>query len=135
MFETLENYANIIIEFVKAHQGWAPLVVFLLAFGESLAFISLLLPAWAALIGIGTVIMAGGLNFWPIWIAASLGAAMRRLAVLLDRQEARTHGAAHLAAVAAPGPDPEGRGLHEEMGRRSASSSGASSDRCAPRCR
>jgi len=76
MFEILENYANVIIEFVKLHQGWAPLVVFLLAFGESLAFISLLLPAWAALIGIGTLIMAGGIKFWPIWIAASLGAAL-----------------------------------------------------------
>jgi membrane protein YqaA with SNARE-associated domain len=76
MFERLEGYANIIIEFVKAHEGWAPLVVFLLAFGESLAFISLLLPAWAALIGIGTIVMAGGINFWPIWIAAALGAAM-----------------------------------------------------------
>jgi len=75
MFETLENYANVIIEFVKAREGWAPLIVFLLAFGESLAFISLLLPAWAALIGIGALIMAGGLNFWPIWIAGSLGAA------------------------------------------------------------
>jgi membrane protein DedA with SNARE-associated domain len=76
MFERLESYAQIIVEFVKAHEAWAPLVVFLLAFGESLAFISLLLPAWAALIGIGTVIMAGGINFWPIWIAASIGAAM-----------------------------------------------------------
>ena len=70
-----ENYANVIIEFVKAHEEWAPLVVFLLAFGELLAFISLLLPAWAALLGIGALIMAGGINFWPIWIAASLGAA------------------------------------------------------------
>jgi membrane protein DedA with SNARE-associated domain len=76
MFERIEAYAQVIIEFVKTHEGWAPLVVFLLAFGESLAFISLFLPAWAALIGIGTVIMAGGINFWPIWIAASLGAAM-----------------------------------------------------------
>lgn len=76
MFESLESYANVIIEFVKTHQGWAPLIVFLLAFGESLAFISLLLPAWAALLGIGALIMAGGINFWPIWIAASLGAAM-----------------------------------------------------------
>ena len=42
---TLEAYAQI-AEFVKANQGWAPLVVFLLAFGESLAFISLVLPAW-----------------------------------------------------------------------------------------
>jgi hypothetical protein len=39
MFEAIESYANIIIEFVKAHQAWAPLVVFLLAFGESLGFI------------------------------------------------------------------------------------------------
>lgn len=76
MFERIEAYANLIIEFVKTHEGWAPLVVFLLAFGESLAFISLLLPAWAALIGIGALVMANGINFWPIWIAASLGAAM-----------------------------------------------------------
>jgi membrane protein DedA with SNARE-associated domain len=75
MFETLEGYASVIIDFVKTHQEWAPVVVFLLAFGESLAFISLLLPAWAALLGIGALIAAGGLSFWPIWIAASLGAA------------------------------------------------------------
>jgi len=75
MFEALEAYAQQIIDFVRIHQAWAPLVVFLLAFGESLAFISLLLPAWAALLGIGALIMAGGLNFWPIWVAASLGAA------------------------------------------------------------
>ena len=65
-----------IVEFVKTHQAWAPWVVFVLAFGESLAFISLLLPAWAALIAIGALVMAGGLNFWPIWIAASVGAAL-----------------------------------------------------------
>lgn len=76
MFEILESYAQQIVEFVKLHQGWAPFVVFVLAFGESLAFISLLLPAWAALLGIGALIMAGGLNFWPIWIAASIGAAL-----------------------------------------------------------
>lgn len=75
MFETIESYGLAIVEFVKTHESWAPLVVFLLAFGESLAFISLLLPAWAALIGIGALIMAGGINFWPIWVAASLGAA------------------------------------------------------------
>ena len=45
-------------------------------FGESLAFISLLIPAWAALVGIGALISASGLNFWPIWIAGALGAAL-----------------------------------------------------------
>jgi membrane protein DedA with SNARE-associated domain len=76
MFETLQFYGDQIVEFVKVHQAWAPYVVFVLAFGESLAFISLLLPAWAALLGIGALIMAGGLDFWPIWIAASIGAAL-----------------------------------------------------------
>jgi membrane protein DedA with SNARE-associated domain len=75
MFQTLELYAQQIIVFVQAHQSWAAPIVFLLAFGESLAFISLFLPAWAALIGMGALVVAGELSFWPIWIAASLGAA------------------------------------------------------------
>jgi membrane protein DedA with SNARE-associated domain len=76
MLATLQAYADQIVAFVKAHQDWAPWVVFVLAFGESLAFISLLLPAWAALIAIGTMVMAGGLNFWTIWIAAAIGASL-----------------------------------------------------------
>jgi membrane protein DedA with SNARE-associated domain len=76
MFATIEAYADQVVEFVRNHQAWAAPIVFLLAFGESLAFISLLLPAWAALIGIGTLIMAGGLDFWSIWVAASIGAAL-----------------------------------------------------------
>ena len=76
MLATLQAYADQIVEFVKIHQAWAPWIVLVLAFGESLAFISLFLPAWAALLGIGALIMAGGLNFWPIWVAASVGAAL-----------------------------------------------------------
>jgi membrane protein DedA with SNARE-associated domain len=76
MFEAIEAYAQQIVEFVRIHHVWAAPIVFVLAFGESLAFISLFLPAWAALIGIGTIVMAGGLDFWSIWIAASLGAAL-----------------------------------------------------------
>jgi membrane protein DedA with SNARE-associated domain len=68
--------AGPIIAFVRENSGWAAPIVFLLAFGESLAFISLFLPFWAMLVGIGTLITASGLDFWSIWIAASLGAAM-----------------------------------------------------------
>ena len=53
MFEAIEAYAQQIIEFVRVHQAWAAPVVFMLAFGESLAFILLLLPAWAALVSMG----------------------------------------------------------------------------------
>ncbi|HVZ53455.1 MAG TPA: DedA family protein [Pseudolabrys sp.] len=63
------------VDFARDHAAWAPFVVFALAFGESLAFISLLLPAWAALVAIGTVVNSGGLSFWPVWIGGALGAA------------------------------------------------------------
>jgi membrane protein DedA with SNARE-associated domain len=76
MFESLEAHAQQVVEFVRVHEAWAAPVVFALAFGESLAFISLLIPAWAALVGIGVLISSGNLNFWPIWIAGSIGAAL-----------------------------------------------------------
>jgi membrane protein DedA with SNARE-associated domain len=49
-------------------------VVFVLAFGESLAVVSLLLPATAILLGIGGLVGASGVAIWPIWLAAVLGA-------------------------------------------------------------
>ena len=48
----MEDYAQQVIDFVRANEAWAPPIVALLAFGESLAVISLLLPATIALIGI-----------------------------------------------------------------------------------
>ena len=63
------------VDFVRTNQAWAVPVVFALAFGESLAFISLLIPAWGALVAIGALIGSSGIKFWPIWISASLGAA------------------------------------------------------------
>jgi membrane protein DedA with SNARE-associated domain len=75
MFESLEAHAQQVVEFVRVHQVWAAPVTFALAFGESLAFIYLLITAWAALVGIGVLISSGNLNFWPVWVAGSLGAA------------------------------------------------------------
>ena len=55
-----EEYVQPIVDFVRDHQVWAAPIVFALAFMESLAFISLLVPAWGALVLIGTLIGAGG---------------------------------------------------------------------------
>jgi membrane protein DedA with SNARE-associated domain len=73
---SFEAYGSLLVDFIRMHQVWAAPVVFVLCFAESLAFISLLVPAWAALVGIGALISAGGLNFWPIWVAGSIGAAL-----------------------------------------------------------
>ncbi|HWM48909.1 MAG TPA: DedA family protein [Xanthobacteraceae bacterium] len=75
-FQTFEQHALAVVEFVRANQGWAPLIVGLLAFGESLAFISLLIPATVALVGIGALVGASGISFFPIWLAAGIGAAL-----------------------------------------------------------
>ncbi len=72
----IEDLARSVIDFVREHQAWAVPIVFALSFGESLAFISILVPAWAALVGIGGLIGAGALPFWPIWAAAAIGASL-----------------------------------------------------------
>ncbi|MGC2085044.1 MAG: DedA family protein [Bradyrhizobium sp.] len=72
----MEDFGRAVAEFVRDHQAWAAPIVFLLAFGESLAFISLLIPAWGALVAIGALIGASGISFWPIWLAGGLGAAL-----------------------------------------------------------
>jgi membrane protein DedA with SNARE-associated domain len=73
---TFANFSQDVINFVREQQAWGPPIVFALAFGESLAFISLLLPAWAALVGIGALAESSGISFWPIWVAAAVGAAL-----------------------------------------------------------
>jgi membrane protein DedA with SNARE-associated domain len=72
----MEEFTQHLLDILRAHQAWAPPVVALLAFGESLAVVSLLLPATVILWAIGAVIGGGGLDFWPVWFAAGVGAAL-----------------------------------------------------------
>jgi membrane protein DedA with SNARE-associated domain len=73
---SLEQYTNAITTFVVDHREWAAPIVFVLAFGESLAFVSLILPFWGMLVVIGTIIGASeSLSFWTILAAAAVGAA------------------------------------------------------------
>jgi membrane protein DedA with SNARE-associated domain len=74
MLATVEAWAHQIVEFVRLHEIWAAPIVFALAFGESLAFISLLVPAWGALVAIGYLIGPSGISFWPVCVAGALGA-------------------------------------------------------------
>lgn len=69
-----EQYSQPVLDFVRQNQGWAPFIVAALAFGESLAILSLFIPATVLLVGIGALIGGAGLDFWPIWIGAVIGA-------------------------------------------------------------
>lgn len=63
-------------EFVRANESWAPVLVFALAFGESIALVSFLIPATVLLLAIGALIEASGLSLGPIWLAATIGATL-----------------------------------------------------------
>lgn len=71
---TIQDFINWTSQFIEHHQRWAVPVVFVLAFGESLAFLSLLLPATVILLAVGALLAESSLSFWWLWGAASLGA-------------------------------------------------------------
>lgn len=74
---SMAEYSEVILAFIRAHKEWAGPIVLLLAFGESLAFISLVLPFWIILVGIGTIIGASDtLNYWTVLSCAAIGAAL-----------------------------------------------------------
>jgi membrane protein DedA with SNARE-associated domain len=70
----MDGMTEAIVELVRNHSAWAVPVVFLLAFCESFAFVSLLVPATAILFGIGGLIGYTHSDFWSLWLAASMGA-------------------------------------------------------------
>lgn len=74
--DAINLYFQQIVDFTRENAAWAPAVMFALAFAESLAFVSLLIPAWGALVAIGALIGSSGVSFWPVWIGAALGAAL-----------------------------------------------------------
>ncbi len=83
----LEAGLHAVVDFVAAHRAWAPLIAFALAFLETLAFVSLLVPSTVLLAGVGGLVAAGALDLLPIWIGASAGALVgSTLSYLLGRR-------------------------------------------------
>jgi membrane protein DedA with SNARE-associated domain len=70
-------YSDAVLAFVREHRVLMPVVVFILAFGESLAFVSLIFPFWGMLVALGALVGASGsLDFWLVMTAAAVGAAL-----------------------------------------------------------
>jgi membrane protein DedA with SNARE-associated domain len=71
---SLEDIGTAALAFVHEHRAWAGPVVFVFAFCESVAFLSLLVPATIILLGLGALIGENGLDLWTVWLAATAGA-------------------------------------------------------------
>ena len=73
----VEVNADAIIAFVRTNPQWMAPMVFLLAFGESIAFVSLVLPFWGMLVTLGAMIGSNDPTvFMIVWFAAAIGAAL-----------------------------------------------------------
>jgi membrane protein DedA with SNARE-associated domain len=72
----MDDLAQPLLEFIRTHQDWAVAVIFLVAFGESMAFVSLLFPGSMLLVAAGTLMRAGALPWLPVTAGAILGAVL-----------------------------------------------------------
>lgn len=65
-----------ITTFIEHNRVWAAPIMLVLAFGESIAFVSLILPFWSMLVAVGAAVGLLSPEFFVVWIAASVGAAL-----------------------------------------------------------
>ena len=65
-----------ILAFIQAHAEWAAPIAGVLAFLKALAFVSLVVPGITIMLTLGALIGASGIDFWSVWIAVSIGAAL-----------------------------------------------------------
>lgn len=75
----LESVVEAVVTFVRENEEWAAPVVFLIAFGESFCFLSLLVPGTAILAGVAALLAASGIEariLMPAIIAAGLGGSL-----------------------------------------------------------
>src|SRR5437016_101291 len=72
----MDDLAQPLLDLIKTHQSWAIAIMFVTAFGESFAFISLLFPGTTLLIAAGALMQGGTLPYLPVMAGAILGAVL-----------------------------------------------------------
>lgn len=73
----LQQLAEAVVAFVRAHQSWAPLIIFILAFCETLVVVSVFIPSTAILVPMGLLLGATGtMPVLTMLIAGGIGASL-----------------------------------------------------------
>lgn len=76
LWANVQSYADLALDWVKKNPQWTLPAIFVLAFGESIAFVSLLLPFWAMLVALGPILTGSGYSFFGVLAASAAGAAI-----------------------------------------------------------
>ncbi len=71
---SIEGWTDALVTLAREHSQLTVLLVFALGFAESIALVSLFVPSTILFLAIGTVHSAAGGEFWPVWLAGSIGA-------------------------------------------------------------
>ena len=72
----MEDLVQPTLDFIAANAHWAAAIMFITAFGESFAFVSLLFPGTSLLIAAGALMAAGTLPYGPVIVGAVVGAVL-----------------------------------------------------------
>lgn len=70
----MEQLAQDLLAAVRENAALAVPLTFLIAFCESVALVSFLVPATVILLGLGAIVGTGAVEFLPVWAAAAAGA-------------------------------------------------------------
>lgn len=74
MFAFIDSLIEPTLAFIRDNKQYAFWIALIFAIGETTAFISILIPSTAVLLGVGALVATGELSLLPIWAGASIGA-------------------------------------------------------------
>ena len=69
-------YLDQTLTFIETHRVWAGPIFGLLAFGESMVVLGVLIPATGIMLAAGALVGAGKLPFLDLWIGGAIGAGL-----------------------------------------------------------
>lgn len=72
----MDEYAHMLVEFIRQHSEWTIPVIFLVTFGESFVLLGLLVPGTAIMVAAGALIPGGALHPVPLLIGGIAGAVL-----------------------------------------------------------
>jgi undecaprenyl-diphosphatase len=72
----MDQYVHELVAFIAAHAIWTAPIMFVVAFGESFAFLSLLFPGTAIMLAAGALIPTGAVPVVPLLFGGITGAAL-----------------------------------------------------------
>ena len=70
----MTQWVQPLIDYLSQNPGMAWAIAFVVAMGEALFVIGLVVPSTAVLVAIGTLVGLGKLSFWPVFAMTVLGA-------------------------------------------------------------